>query len=67
MHSMKTDKGQFDAVLKRMLDTPPQKTSEIRAGKKAQAKHLHPVPFVERARFRFRPRACPVKIELSEL
>jgi hypothetical protein len=35
---MKTDKGQFDAVLINMLRKPPQKTAEIRAGKKAQAK-----------------------------
>lgn len=27
---MKTDKGQFDAVLRDMLQKPPQKTSEIR-------------------------------------
>ncbi len=31
---MKTDKGQFDEVLRRMLQKPPQKTSEIKAGKK---------------------------------
>ena len=35
---MKTDKGHFDAVLSRMLAKPPQKTAEIKAGKKAQAK-----------------------------
>jgi hypothetical protein len=28
---MKTDKGQFDEVLRRMLQKPPQKTSDIRA------------------------------------
>jgi hypothetical protein len=27
---MKTDKGQFDEVLRRMLQKPPQKTSEIK-------------------------------------
>ncbi len=27
---MKTDKSQFDAVLSRMLDTPPKKESEIK-------------------------------------
>lgn len=31
---MKTDKGQFDVVLKWMLETPPQKTSKIRAERK---------------------------------
>jgi hypothetical protein len=31
---MKTDKGQFDEVLRRMLAKPPQKTSEIKAEKK---------------------------------
>jgi hypothetical protein len=31
----KTDKGQFDEVLRRMLQKPPQKTSEIKAPKKA--------------------------------
>lgn len=30
---MKADKGQFDEVLRRMLEKPPQKTSEIRAEK----------------------------------
>jgi hypothetical protein len=30
---MKTDKGQFDEVLRRMLEKPPQKTAEIRAPK----------------------------------
>jgi len=30
---MKTDKNQFDEVLRRMLDKEPQKTSEIRAEK----------------------------------
>jgi hypothetical protein len=28
---------------------------------------LHPLPFVEPVRFRFRPRACPVKMDLAEL
>ena len=31
---MKADKGQFDEVLRRMLEKPPQKTSDIRAEKK---------------------------------
>jgi hypothetical protein len=31
---MKTDKGQFDEVLRRMLNKHPQKTSEIKAPKK---------------------------------
>ena len=31
---MKTDKGQFDEVLRRMLEKPPQKNSQIKAGKK---------------------------------
>jgi hypothetical protein len=30
---MKTDKGQFDEVLRRMLGKPPQKTSDIHAKK----------------------------------
>jgi len=30
---MKTDKGQFDEVLRRMLEKPPRKESEIRAEK----------------------------------
>ena len=30
---MKTDKGQFDEVLRRMLQKPPQKTSDIHAKK----------------------------------
>ena len=30
---MKADKGQFDEVLRRMLEKPPQKTSDIRAKK----------------------------------
>ena len=34
---------------------------------KGRGRSLHPVPFVERVRFRFRPRACPVKMDLSEL
>ena len=28
---MKTDKGQFDSVLSRMLNTPPKKEAEIKA------------------------------------
>jgi len=35
---MQTDKSQFDAVLSRMLQSPPKKTASIRAKKKAQAK-----------------------------
>jgi len=31
--AMKTDKGQFDEVLRRMLQKPPQKTSDIHATK----------------------------------
>lgn len=31
---MKTDKGQFDEVLRRMLNEPPKKTAEIKAEKK---------------------------------
>lgn len=30
---MKADKGQFDEVLRRMLDKPPQKTATIKAKK----------------------------------
>jgi hypothetical protein len=35
---MKTDKGQFDEVLRKMLEKPPQKTSEIKGKAKAQRK-----------------------------
>ena len=38
MLGMRADKGQFDEVLSRMLAKPPQKTSEIKAEKKAEAK-----------------------------
>jgi hypothetical protein len=31
---------------------------------KGRGRSLPPVPFVERVRFRFRPRACPVKPNL---
>jgi hypothetical protein len=31
---VKTDKGQFDEVLRRMLDKPPQKTADISKPKK---------------------------------
>jgi hypothetical protein len=31
---MKTDKGQFDEVLRRMLEKQPKKTAEIKAEKK---------------------------------
>lgn len=34
---MKTDKGQFDEALRRMLAKEPQKTSEIKAPKKEPA------------------------------
>jgi hypothetical protein len=34
---MKTDKGQFDEVLRRMLKKPPQKTAEMHGKKKTQA------------------------------
>jgi len=33
---MKADKAQFDEVLRRMLQKPPQKTSKIKAKKKAK-------------------------------
>jgi hypothetical protein len=33
---MKTDKGLFDEVLRRMLAKPPQKTSQIKATKKKE-------------------------------
>jgi hypothetical protein len=39
---MKTDKGQFDEVLRRMLSKPPQKTSEIKAEKKESGKAAKP-------------------------
>jgi hypothetical protein len=39
---MKADKGQFDKVLRRMLDKPPQKTSEIKAEKKETEKIAKP-------------------------
>jgi hypothetical protein len=39
---MKTDKGQFDQVLSRMLRKPPQKTSEIKSDKKAQTEKPKP-------------------------
>jgi hypothetical protein len=35
---VKTDKGQFDEVLRRMLAKPPQKTSEIKGKEKAKPK-----------------------------
>jgi hypothetical protein len=35
---MQTEKGQFDAVLSRMLSKPPQKTSEIKGKPKAPRK-----------------------------
>jgi hypothetical protein len=33
---MKADKGQFDEVLRRMLDKPPKKTADIHKPKKAR-------------------------------
>jgi len=39
---MKTDKGQFDEVLRRMLQKPPQKTSAIKASKKGRRKTAKP-------------------------
>ena len=33
---MKTDKGQFDEVLRRMLNKPPQKNAKIKARKKGR-------------------------------
>jgi hypothetical protein len=35
---MRADKGQFDEVLRRMLQKPPQKTSEIKGKAKAPRK-----------------------------
>lgn len=35
---MKTDKGQFDAVLSQMLRTPPKRESEIKAKPKEPKK-----------------------------
>jgi hypothetical protein len=35
---MKTDKAQFDEVLRRMLEKQPQKTAEIRHPKKERPK-----------------------------
>jgi hypothetical protein len=39
---MKTDKAQFDEVLRRMLAKPPQKTADIHGGKKAKTKKSKP-------------------------
>jgi hypothetical protein len=39
---VKADKGQFDEVLRRMLQKPPQKTSEIKAEKKEPEKAPKP-------------------------
>jgi len=33
---VKADKGQFDEVLRRMLQKPPQKTAKIKAKKKSK-------------------------------
>jgi len=41
---MKSDKGQFDTVLKRLLKKPPQKTADIKAGKKGKEKVSRPSP-----------------------
>jgi hypothetical protein len=41
---MKADKGQFDEVLRRMLQKPPQKTADIHQRKKAQAEKPKPSP-----------------------
>lgn len=39
---MKADKGQFDEVLRRMLNKPPQKTTKIKAKKtKLSRKSTH--------------------------
>jgi hypothetical protein len=35
---MKTDKSQFDEVLRRTMNKPPQKTAEIHGKKKAEKK-----------------------------
>ena len=35
---MKADKGQFDEVLRRMLQKSPQKTSEIKGRERAKRK-----------------------------
>ena len=48
---MKTDKGQFDEVLRRMLKKEPQKTTDIRAPKK------EPVPPNQRSRSKWREAA----------
>jgi len=37
---MQADKGQFDEVLRRMLEKPPQKESAIRAEKKPKKEQL---------------------------
>lgn len=36
--ALKTDKGQFDEVLRRMLEKPPQKTAEIKGRERAKRK-----------------------------
>jgi hypothetical protein len=41
---MKTDKGQFDEVLRRMLSKPPQKTAAIKSGRKRKALAVKPKP-----------------------
>ena len=38
MLAMKTDKGQFDAILSQMLHTPPKKESEIKGKPKEPKK-----------------------------
>jgi hypothetical protein len=39
---MKADKGQFDEVLRRMIQKPPQKTADIHARKKAKTAKSRP-------------------------
>jgi len=41
---MKADKGQFDAVLTRMMEKPPQKSAEIRKRKAADGQEPKPAP-----------------------
>jgi hypothetical protein len=41
---MKADKGQFDEVLRRMLNKPPQKTSAIKSRRKRKEKVTKPSP-----------------------
>lgn len=41
---MKTDKAQFDEVLRRMLQKPPQKTADIHHLKKTETAKPKPSP-----------------------